>query len=202
MTKQDYKTKRNTNSLVHFYENHQNIVDRIVPPKNKENIVKKSPTISFSDISNDFEFLNLNKKKSKKSIVSYEHRMFCDGGSRNKSSNAAIGILVLNKDNHIVVSHNEYIGNATCNVAEYIALYTGLCLLREQSINEVNIYMDSDLVVHQVNGLWKCKNPNMTLLCAKVKLLLKKFKWTLTWIPREKNKEADSLVNRAFRNKE
>ena len=203
MTKCNYKTRRNTNSLVSSNEHYQNIVDRVLPPEKSDKDIKKSRSTPLYDMNKEFEFLNLkNNKPAKKIIVLYKYKMFCDGGSRNSSRNAAIGIIVYDKDNHIVVSHAECIGSASCNVAEYIALYTGLMLLKDQGIKEVNIYMDSDLIVHQINGLWKCKHPNMDLLCSKTKLLLKKFKWTLSWIPREKNKEADSLVNQAFCEKE
>jgi len=156
--------------------------------------------MKFSYMNKDFEFLNLNHSK-RKIITPYRHKMFCDGGSRN-GLNAAIGIIVYDKEDNIVLSHAECIGTGSCNVAEYIALYTGLMLLKEHNIKEVNIYMDSDLIVQQVNELWKCKHPNMIQLCSKVKSLLKHFKWTLSWIPREKNKEADNLVNQAFREKE
>lgn len=200
MTKYNYKTRRNTNSLVPSSEHYQNIVDKVLPPEKFNENTEKSINMKFSDMKKDFEFLDL-KNKKRYSIVPYKYKMFCDGGSRN-GRNAAIGIIVYNKDNNIVLSHGEYIGNGSCNVAEYIALYTGLMLLKEQNIKEVNIYMDSDLVVHQVNGLWKCKHPNMIQLCDKTKHLLKHFKWTLSWISREKNKEADNLVNQAFREKE
>ena len=156
--------------------------------------------MKFSDIKKDFEFLDLRNKK-KKPITPYKYKMFCDGGSRD-GRNAAIGIIVYSKNDSIIISHSEYIGKSSCNVAEYIALYTGLKLLQEQEIKEINIYMDSALVVHQVNELWKCKHPNMLLLCSKTKHLLKKFKWTLSWIPREKNKQADNLVNQAFNERE
>jgi ribonuclease HI len=156
--------------------------------------------MKFSDLDKEFEFLDLNHKK-KKIVTPYKNKMFCDGGSRN-GRDAAIGIIVYDDKDNIVVSHREWIGTASCNVAEYIALYTGLMLLKEQGIKEVNIYMDSDLVVQQVNGSWKCKHEHMIKLCSKVKSLLTGFKWTLSWISRSKNQEADRLVNQAFKDKE
>jgi len=154
--------------------------------------------MKFSDKHKELDFLNLNKKNEKK-ITPYSCKMFCDAGSRNNNNEAAIGVIVYDKNDNIEFTHSEYIGSATCNVAEYVALYTGIKLLQERNIKEVNIYMDSDLVVHQVNGNWKCINPNMVKLCSKVKSLLNNMKWNLTWIPREQNKEADILVNLAFR---
>jgi len=151
--------------------------------------------MKFSDMNKDFEFLDLNKKK--KEIIPYSYKMFCDGGSRNEG--AAIGIIVYDKDDNISLSHYEFIGTGTCNVAEYISLYTGIKLLKEKSIKDVNIFMDSELVVKQMNKVWKCHSDHIVRMNKMTLSLLNGMKWTISWIPREKNKEADSLVNLAFK---
>ena len=151
--------------------------------------------MKFSDMNKELGFLNLNKKE--KGIIPYSYKMFCDGGSRNEG--AAIGIIVYDKDDNISLSHYEFIGIGTCNIAEYISLYTGIKLLKEKSIKDVNIFMDSELVVKQMNKKWKCHNENIAKLNKMTLSLLNGIKWTISWIPREKNKEADILVNLAFK---
>lgn len=152
--------------------------------------------MKFSDVNKEFGFLGLKKKKIVQTPYSY--KMFCDGGSRNENG-AAIGIVVYDQFDNKILSHYEHIGIGTCNVAEYIALYTGIKLLQENRIKEVNIYMDSELIVKQMNKSWKCHNENMIKLHNMALSLLKDMKWNISWIPREKNKEADLLVNLAFR---
>lgn len=149
----------------------------------------------FSDCNKELGFLNLDKKE--KIITPYSYKMFCDGGSRNEG--AAIGIIMYDKNDNIFLSHYEYIGITTCNVAEYLALYTGIKLLKEKRIKEVNIFMDSELVVKQMNKKWKCHNEHIARINRMSLSLLNEMKWTISWIPREKNKEADSLVNLAFK---
>ena len=122
-----------------------------------------------------------------------------DGGSRGNPGPAAFGALVRDADTGDVVAERaEAIGTATNNVAEYRGLLAGLELVREHAPDaEVEVRMDSKLVIEQMAGRWKIKHPGMrTIALAASKVLPADVSWT--WVPRERNKAADALVNAAL----
>lgn len=129
--------------------------------------------------------------------------VFCDGGSRGNPGHAGVGI-VINKGNQIKIS--KYIGIATNNQAEYNAVIEALKYINENPqvdrINDIdiNFYLDSQLVVEQLNGNYKIKNEGLKPLYSKVQELKSKIKnkITFTHVLREKNNIADKLVNRAI----
>lgn len=128
-------------------------------------------------------------------------RLICntDGGSRGNPGKAAIGIYIRNKDKTFVIEYGECIGTTTNNVAEYTALEKCLYILKENNIKEADIYLDSLLVVNQVNGFWKIKDDNLRVINERIQELLKSFDdITLEHVVRKYNKEADALVNRAL----
>jgi ribonuclease HI len=89
----------------------------------------------------------------------------------------------------------------TNNWAEYEAVALALALAKELGFagRPVEIRMDSKLVVEQLSGNWKIKEPTLKPQVAKVRLLLADFpEHNFTYIPREENKEADALVNEAL----
>jgi probable phosphoglycerate mutase len=92
----------------------------------------------------------------------------------------------------------EAIGTATNNVAEYRGLLAGLELAREHAPDAaVEVRMDSKLVIEQMSGRWKIKHPDMrTIAIAASRVLPADVTWT--WVPRERNKAADALVNAAL----
>lgn len=92
-----------------------------------------------------------------------------------------------------------YIPRATNNEAEYTALILGLTKALELGITEIEVEGDSNLVVQQVQGLWKVKVPKLVPLQSKANKLLWKFKkWTVKHIPREENEDADRLSKEAL----
>lgn len=87
---------------------------------------------------------------------------------------------------------SNYIGEGTNNVAEYTALIDALMLIRDKTIMDVIIHSDSNLMVNQVNGNWKCKDVNLKQLCFKAQkriewLKERGYKIELKYIPRELN---------------
>ena len=125
--------------------------------------------------------------------------VFADGGARGNPGPAAFGYVV-KKDGQIVKSGNGYIGIATNNVAEYTAVIEALTWL-ESSYPKVNLtfYLDSELVVSQLSGIYKVKNSNIRDLVFKIRTLESNFgQVNYKHIPREKNKQADRLVNLAL----
>jgi len=130
-------------------------------------------------------------------------RIHTDGGSRGNPGPAAIGYVIEiegggdNWQEEIAVG--KTIGEATNNIAEYEALIAALTAARELGATEVECYADSKLIVEQVKGNYKIKQPHLQQLYIKVHNLKSQFRKTsFTYIPREQNKRADALLNQAF----
>lgn len=124
--------------------------------------------------------------------------VYCDGGSRGNPGNAGIGVVIKNEDTEIFTL-GEYIGIQTNNVAEYRALIAALKKLADINAENVKIHLDSELVVKQVNGIYKVKNIDLQKLFAEVTTLKKNIKGLeIVHVRREFNKEADALVNLAL----
>jgi ribonuclease HI len=129
------------------------------------------------------------------------HQVFTDGASKGNPGPASIGIVCYASasQTEIVFQHSEKIGKNTNNVAEWTSLIRALELLIQRNIAEVSIFMDSELVVKQFNGLYKTKHPEMQKLKNMAFSLKERFSiLILKYIPREKNKMADKLANEAF----
>jgi ribonuclease H / adenosylcobalamin/alpha-ribazole phosphatase len=119
-----------------------------------------------------------------------------DGGSRGNPGPAAYGALLRDaRTGKVLAEAAEGIGVATNNVAEYRGLIAGLRLLQEFAPDaEVEVRMDSKLVVEQMAGRWKIKHPDMRPLALEARRLAAPVVgWT--WVPREQNKDADALLN-------
>lgn len=125
--------------------------------------------------------------------------IYCDGGSRGNPGPAAFGFVV-KVDGQTVKEDSGYIGIATNNFAEYTALIKVLSWLKESyQGKDLHIYLDSQLVVSQISGIWKIKNPNIRNLVFKVRELESSFgQIAYKHVLREQNKEADRLVNQAL----
>ncbi|USN53847.1 MAG: reverse transcriptase-like protein [Candidatus Nomurabacteria bacterium] len=121
-----------------------------------------------------------------------------DGGARGNPGPAGIGV-VLEADGQIVAEISEYIGEATNNVAEYSALIAGLKKAKELAATTVQCFLDSQLIVEQMNLRYKVKNPDLGKLFLQAQNLAHTFsKVTYQHVPRELNKAADALVNKAI----
>ncbi len=121
-----------------------------------------------------------------------------DGGARGNPGPAGIGV-VFQKNGKITEEFKEYIGEATNNVAEYRALILGLQEAVKRSEQDIQVQMDSELVVKQMKGLYKIKEPSLQKLAQEVFKLTRNFKSiSFTHVRRELNKAADKLVNQAI----
>ena len=123
-----------------------------------------------------------------------------DGGSRGNPGPAGYGAVVWTADhNTVLAERKQALGRATNNVAEYSALIAGLEEAAKLGASEVDVNMDSKLVVEQMSGRWKVKHPDMAPLHQQATSLSTQFdRVTYTWIPREKNSHADRLANEAM----
>jgi broad specificity phosphatase PhoE/ribonuclease HI len=122
-----------------------------------------------------------------------------DGGSRGNPGPAAYGAVLRDAvTGEVIAEDGTAIGVATNNVAEYSGLIAGLRLAEEFAPDaDIEVRMDSKLVVEQMSGRWKVKHPDMRPLAAEANRLAP-FGTTYTWVPREVNKHADRLVNEAL----
>lgn len=125
--------------------------------------------------------------------------IFCDGGARGNPGPAGIGAVIYDKDKNILAEISEYIGEATNNQAEYRAVIAAIDKAREIRADELLFYLDSELVVRQLNGEYRVKNKELAPLFVKIYNASLDFKKvSYNHIPREMNKEADKLVNMAL----
>jgi probable phosphoglycerate mutase len=123
-----------------------------------------------------------------------------DGGSRGNPGPSGYGAVVFDAvSGQVVAERFDYIGIDTNNVAEYRGLIAGLLAAKELGATDVVIRMDSKLVIEQMSGRWQIKQATMRQLAREASALLAEFPTsTLEWIPREANKHADHLANRAM----
>ncbi|MBI2611569.1 ribonuclease HI family protein [Candidatus Gottesmanbacteria bacterium] len=133
--------------------------------------------------------------------------VFTDGGARGNPGPGAIGVVVKDDKGYKIKEIGKRIGETTNNVAEYTAVREALKWIKSnfpifQFSNETkkNFFLDSNLVVNQLNGLFKVKEAKLRELLVKIRELEQEVGGNVsyTFIPREKNWEADRLVNRAL----
>ena len=185
MSKEDYKKKYKELKKVQeeLHESHKDSMQKL-----EDSMQKLEKLIGPSD----------------SEINSESHQLYTDGAAEfdddYKPINAAIGGL-LKKGDKVIFSFAENIGSGrTNNEAEYLALIKGIQECLEHGIYNVNICADSELVVNQVNGKYKLKDPKMIKLHGKaIKLCSKLKSWNISHVVREKNTEADGLSKKGLR---
>ena len=153
-------------------------------------------------------------------------KVFTDGASRGNPGHSGIGIVIYDENNFILKTYKEYIGEATNNQAEYRALIKSLELIKKweadnQSdaqqvdlrshrestgggeFDSMEFYLDSELVVNQINFDYRVKEPDLALLNNKFHVIAKKLKkpYSVYYIERSGNKNADRLANLAIDSK-
>jgi len=126
--------------------------------------------------------------------------VFVDGACSGNPGPAGAGV-------YLIVSEGEskkeqffsaFLGIATNNIAEYMAMYLALEALKEYSNAAISIFTDSELLAKQISGQYKVKNERLLPIYRKIKALIAKLKVDkIEHIPREKNKVADRLARRA-----
>lgn len=131
--------------------------------------------------------------------------IFTDGGARGNPGPAAVGVVVKNEQKQNLASFGQAIGETTNNVAEYQGVIAALewCQQNTSVLAEtqtINFFLDSTLVVNQLNGKYKIKDLKLKNLIIQIKDLEKNFsqKFVYHFIPRTKNYQADALVNQTL----
>lgn len=126
-----------------------------------------------------------------------------DGGSRGNPGPSGFGVRAVNARGEVVAEHFGFIGVGTNNVAEYQALVHAFRLAAARGARRIQVLSDSELVVKQMNGVYKVKHPDMIALWRQASTLRRGFESAeIKHVRREQNKEADALANQAMDLKE
>lgn len=123
--------------------------------------------------------------------------IYSDGGSRGNPGPSAAGFVILDEAGDVLAEGGAFLGVATNNVAEYQAVYLGLEKAQELGLKAVDFRMDSQLVVNQLNGIYKIKHPELVPINNRIRELAVQFdRITFTHVLREYNQLADGVVNK------
>jgi len=125
--------------------------------------------------------------------------IYTDGGSRGNPGPAAGAYVLSDTEGNVIAGKGTFIHKTTNNVAEYTGMVEGLKAARNIGADRVELFSDSELMVKQINGIYKVKSPNLKELYAESMDLLMEFKsWKVSHVYRESNKDADALANKAM----
>jgi ribonuclease HI len=122
-----------------------------------------------------------------------------DGGARGNPGPAGYGVVIEDETRRKVASLSEYLGHQTNNFAEYQALLAALEYALKHGPKALKIISDSELLVRQIKGIYKVKNPTLQDLHGRAKELISQLQWfSIGHAMREHNQEADRLANDAM----
>ena len=125
--------------------------------------------------------------------------LYTDGASRGNPGPAGAGAVLLDQKGREIAARAEYLGRCTNNAAEYRALVMGLQMAVENGCNDLDIFLDSELIVRQLTGRYKVKNATLKPLFGQAQQLLQRFtNFSVTHVPRAKNQRADQLANQGI----
>ena len=122
---------------------------------------------------------------------------FIDGASRGNPGESGIGIVLKNEEGKVIFSAGGYIGTATNNIAEYVALIECVKKARTLGCTTLLVHSDSELMVRQMQGKYRVKNEGLRKYYQRVHRMLgdSGFAMEIHHVPREQNRDADMLAN-------
>jgi ribonuclease HI len=124
---------------------------------------------------------------------------YVDGGSRGNPGIAGYGVQILDERGHALAALSGTLGVQSNNYAEYSGLIAALDYAYSNRFEKVTIFADSELMVRQVNRVYKVRSPNLKKLFAQARSLIGRFKeFSIQHVPRAQNREADRLANLAM----
>lgn len=133
------------------------------------------------------------------SMAEKSYKLFSDGACRGNPGIGGAGAVITDSADHVIWEGKEYLGHCTNNIAEYKALILGLRGALAQGYKNLQIFMDSELLAKQINGVYRVKNENLQMLMKEVRDLLKSFDGVeVKHVPRLHNSHADKLANLAI----
>jgi ribonuclease HI len=143
-----------------------------------------------------FTFHGLTPDAAPPEVSLTKMQLYADGGSRGNPGPSASGYLLLDQQGAIIAQKGLFLGVTTNNQAEYQALKLGLEEAIRRGVQQLDVYMDSMLVVNQMKGIYKVKNSDLRAIHQSITELASRFtRLTFNHVPRERNKQADALVN-------
>lgn len=132
-------------------------------------------------------------------------KIFTDGGARGNPGPAAYGIAILSGQNKVLQQLSGYLGNTTNNQAEYQAVVNALRYFQQNltaypEITVLSFYLDSELIVRQLTGVYRIKDLGLQQQATTVRQLISSLPYQVnfTHVPRSQNKLADALVNQTL----
>lgn len=163
--------------------------------------IKDASLDELKDMEDEIREERRRREKSSKAEPFRKVITFTDGASRGNPGHSGIGVLVLDDQGQELKRFHKYLGLGTNNEAEYQALLHALDLVSDMGAEAVDCYMDSELLVRQLNGQYKVKSEKLASYYMEVQKKLKRFKsWKFTHVPREHPnlRIADSLANKGI----
>jgi len=122
-----------------------------------------------------------------------------DGGARGNPGPAGFGVVVEDQQGKVVAAFSRYLGHHTNNFAEYSGLIAALGYVIEHQHPALRVLSDSELMVRQMNGVYKVRSPELRPLYEEARRLSRQLQWfRIEHVRREKNAKADRLANQAM----
>ena len=136
---------------------------------------------------------------TKQDVTRMSGSLYCDGASRGNPGPSGAGVVILANNGEQIFELSRFLDNATNNEAEYKALIRGLSAAADAGIKRVQIFLDSELVVNQLLGTYKVRNPRLLKLFEEATSRLRLFdEYAIFHVGRELNQKADRLANEAI----
>lgn len=127
------------------------------------------------------------------------YALYIDGASKGNPGEAGSGVAIYDPGGLLIGEEGRYIGRATNNEAEYIALLRALEMAQQLGLRNIVIFSDSELLVRQMNGIYRVKSPKLKVVYDAALAIINGFDSAeLRYISRRENKKADSLANMAI----
>jgi len=126
-------------------------------------------------------------------------RLYTDGACRGNPGSGGAGAVLLDENGGVVTTAKKFLGTCTNNEAEYAALILGLEEALSGGHKTIQVFLDSELLVRQINGIYRVKNDRLKTLMQEVQRHLARFDGcTVEHVPRSENAVADRLANQAI----
>jgi ribonuclease HI len=149
----------------------------------------------------EFFIIRTNNNFLTKDDITNDIKIFIDGGSRGNPGESGLGVVI--KSDSVKKGYYYYNGFATNNEAEYGALIKALELAKSLKYEKIKVFSDSELICNQINGIYKVKNDKLQKLNSAAKKIICEFvEFSINYVPREHNKDADRMANLAMDNKD